>query len=328
MMKLLPDMNFYMTLFRRPRRLMARSCIGRLPLLAMLLAFGVNLQADQLQCRPYELVDSPYTGPSKFSKGLLWEVSREGRKAGHLFGTIHVDDEDIVELPEAVKSSLNTSKHFVMEALPSPEDMLKLTGSMFFMDGNRLDGLVPANIFERTVAILKEYNLPEEIVAVMKPWAAYITMSYPQATGTILDLKLLQIAQQNGARVSGLESVEEQIDIFSEMSMQDQLRLLVDVVCHYDTVNEDFEKMKSLYIDRDLEGLYVYGQRYIFEDNTLYENIAGKLIQERNRLMTERIGKILDAGDAFIAVGAMHLPGDDGILNLLEKENYTLTRIY
>jgi len=298
-------------------------------LLCLLLAgISLNIRAAPFECRPFEIAEYEYKGPAKFNKGLLWKVSREGSEPGHIFGTIHVDDRKVTELPVIVESSLLASKHFVMEAVPSYEDAVRLSSLMFFHDGRRLDGLIPQAAFDKVVEILKNYHMTEELVAILKPWAAFITMSYPVSTDTVLDVKLMQLARENGATITGLETVEEQISIFTGMELEDQVLMLMDVVCHYDQVRDDFVKMKTLYLDRDLRGLYIYGQRYLFEDNTVYDDISVRLIAQRNRLMVERMKPLLDNGGVFIAVGAMHLPGEEGILNLLERENYTITRIY
>jgi uncharacterized protein YbaP (TraB family) len=86
--------------------------------------------------------------------------------------------------------------------------------------------------------------------------------------------------------------------------------------------------MISLYADGDLAGLSSYGQRYSFDDNTLYETLTDRLLTRRNRLMTERMQAALEAGSAFIAVGALHLPGEEGILALLERRSFEITRVF
>ncbi len=298
---------------------------------ALLLLFSlmsVALRAEPSGCRPLEIAEYDYNGPAGFSKGLLWEVSKDGSNPGYVFGTIHVDDSEIVALPHIVETHLQASRHFVMEAVPSYEDAIRLSTSMFFLDGTRLDRMIPAHAFEKAVDILQDYRLTEELVAVLKPWAAFITMSYPVSTGTVLDVKLMQMAYENGASITGLETIEEQVSIFSDMELEDQILMLMDVICHYDKVADDFKQMKRFYLDRDLAGMYVYGQRYIFEDNSVYDEISTRLVEDRNTIMVERMKPVLEKGGAFVAVGAMHLPGEQGILNLLEMEGYTVTRIY
>ena len=110
--------------------------------------------------------------------------------------------------------------------------------------------------------------------------------------------------------------------------MNDQIVLLTDTVCHHDMVLDDFEAMKSFYLKRDLKGLYIYGQRYAFDDNSAYETLTQKLLTERNHTMVERMGPVLEKGNAFIAIGAMHLPGEEGVLALLDQQDYKISRIY
>jgi len=297
-------------------------------LLALALILSPELPAEQVQCRPYQLVDNEVVQPEKFGEGLLWEVRRDGIEPAYIFGTIHVDDADILDLPGPVRTSLEQSRSFVMEMVPAVDDMAKFSTAMFFTDGTRLDQLLPEDIYKKTVTILGEYKLTAEVIPLLKPWAAFIIMSYPADMDTVLDLKLLELAQQNQASVSALETVEEQIAIFNELEVQDQIRILADAVCHYDNTSQDFDTMKSLYTGQDLQGLVAYSQRYRFDDNATYDRVYARLIDVRNRRMVERMGAVLAGGRAFVAVGAMHLPGEGGILNLLEGQGYTLTRIY
>lgn len=301
----------------------------RLAVLLALLVCG-NAQAEPAagECRPFRVVDGDYAGPPRFDRGLLWKLSHNGGASSFLFGTIHVADERIVSLPDPVAEALDRSEVFVMEVLPDSTQILLMTERMFFGDDRRLDGLLSKSMYERTVDILSAYNLPEEAIAMMKPWAAYLTMSYPPDMRTVLDLQLLEKAQERGARIHGLESLEEQGSVFNDLELHDQVQLLTDAVCHYDTATDDFERMKDLYLDRDLRGLYEYGQRYAFEDNRLYERLTERLLTRRNGMMAERMIPYLRDGAAFVAIGAMHLPGRDGVLRTLEHEGFEVERVY
>ena len=86
--------------------------------------------------------------------------------------------------------------------------------------------------------------------------------------------------------------------------------------------------MKSLYLERDLAGLYNHANRYDMMEDPLYEELMQRLINDRNNAMVERMQSILDKGVSFIAIGAMHLTGEKGVLSLLEKKGYQVSMIF
>lgn len=280
------------------------------------------------ECRPLVLAEELSTGPEQFDKGVLWKVSKPGLEASYLLGTIHVADKRVLDLPPQIEDALYNSGIYVMEALPDVSEMLSLTSMMFLVDGRKLQDLIPKSIFDGAVKILGNYAMPTEAVSLLKPWAAYLTMNYPPEGGAVLDLELLQKAKTNGAEVYGLETMAEQVAIFEKMSMQSQIRLLIDTVCHYDLVIEDFETMKLLYLQRDLKRLYEYSNRFSIEDEQVYETLFENLLTKRNYVMSDRIEKYLQRGNAFVAIGALHLPGDEGVLHLLEKRGYDISVVY
>ena len=215
-----------------------------------------------------------------------------------------------------------------MEALPDFEQLTLFSQSMFFNDGTLLSSLVDKPIYENTKQILAAYRLGADAVSVMKPWAAFLLMNYPPDEGEPLDMVLLSLAKQNGSQVAGLETLKEQGELFSGLTIPEQVKLLTDTVCHYDLVEQDFQAMKAFYLKRDLGGLYNYVQRYSMEDKPVYEKLMKKLIEDRNYIMAERMRPILKKGNAFVAIGAMHLAGKEGVLALLEKQGYSVSAVY
>ena len=174
--------------------------------------------------------------------------------------------------------------------------------------------------------------MPPEAVAAMKPWAAFLTMSYPpeqaRAPDEALDLVLLSKAKQNGAEVAGLESLAEQAALFGQFTLAEQSKILTDTVCHYDLAWREFAELKSLYLRRDLGGLYRYSRRYTARGKPIYKRLMQALNADRNGKMVQRMRPMLDKGGAFIAIGALHLAGEEGVLALLEKQGYRLQSVF
>ena len=294
----------------------------------LVFAADVQHKLTNADCRVFDKTSSDTNSIAKYSDALLWKVSNAGSSSSYIFGTIHVSDPRITNLPEAVKSALNNSDTFVMEALPNPEDVLTLSQMMFYMDGTTLSEYLDDELFLRTAKVLSAFQLPVEAVAIMRPWAAFLIMNYPADNTMPLDLKLLEIAKSRGARTAGLETLSEQGAVFSEMALDDQLRLLLDTVCNYNLVAQGIEEMKQFYLEKDLNGLLAASAQHPYADEPLYKDLNKRLLTDRNKLMIDRMQQFLQKGDAFIAVGALHLPGDDGIVESLNQLGYEITAIY
>ena len=294
----------------------------------LLLFWTGGVPAADIACRPLQIDEIPYSGPDEFGQGLLWKVTKQGFEPSYVFGTIHVAERHVSTQLDKVRDALAGSEVFVMEAIFDPDGIEALRGMMFFTDGASLQDVISAGLYAETLAILRAYHVTELDLSAMKPWAAYLTMSYPADMGIILDQRLMQLALEAGLDTMGLETVVEQGGLFNSFSLDDQVRLLTDAVCHRELLEADFAKMISLYTEGDLAGLSSYGQRYSFSDNSIYETLTERLLTRRNRLMVERMQTALETGKAFIAVGALHLTGEEGILALLERRGFEITRVF
>lgn len=284
--------------------------------------------ATREDCRPLSVPAAEEEMSLAHADAVLWKVSRAGPEPSYLFGTIHVADPKIIDLPVPVRDALNVARVFVMEALPIPDESMKLSRMMYFNDGKKLRDYLDHNLYQAAAKILDDYQVPPQSLDFLKPWAAFIIMSYPRGAGTPLDLALLDIAQRNNLETRGLETLTEQGHLFNSLDLPSQVQLLLDTLCNYDEVNGEYEVMKSLYLRRDLGALYNYSIKNSFSGDRLYEDLYRRLLTDRNRIMAQRMQPILAAGNAFIAIGAMHLPGAEGVLSLLERQGYTITAIY
>jgi uncharacterized protein YbaP (TraB family) len=280
------------------------------------------------ECEPLKINNELSQESYLYGNGILWRVYKGDSSPSFVLGTIHVSDARILELPEVISASLKSSKTFVMEALPDAAQIAMFTTTMFYDDGTMLNDVISPAIYDEVLDILSEYMLPAQLVGVMKPWAAYLTMNYPPETGQVLDLELMSRAKDLGLSLKGLETLIEQGEIFSSLNEAVQIKLLVDSTCHHSTLKKDFEIMKDYYLARDLEGLANYSNRYEIADDKDYQDLMESLLINRNYKMSRRMQETLNDGHGFIAIGALHLPGEEGVLNLLSLEGYTIEKIY
>lgn len=306
---------------------MMRRFPGLFVFVSMLLP-SLLVAAEGQECRRFITNDTVEDISGRFGDALLWKVVLDDGTENYVFGTIHVSDPRVLDLPESVVDALDGSTTFAMEAVPELDDIFTLRQLMFFSDESRLSDMLDADLYSRAVEILRTYNMTRESITRMKPWAAYLTMNYPVNNGLPLDLVLLEMAHERGMSVSGLETLNEQLSALTGLDHEDQVRILLDTVCNYEQVLNGFEDMIGLYLEQDLKGLYAFSLRHSFADDRLYRRLYQKLLLDRNHLMVKRMQPLLRQGGVFVAIGALHLTGDEGVLALLEQQGYRIEPVY
>lgn len=262
--------------------------------------------------------------------GLLWEISKPGTASSYLFGTVHSEDPEVLQLAPPVQQAFDRSDSVILEIMMDMDAMIYSSTAMLMTDGRTLSGLIDKSLYEKTVQAIQTRGIPELVLERMKPWAAATALSVPPPeTGMLLDLVLFQQAQEAGKQLHGLETIQEQLGVFDSMPEADQIRLLRDAVDNLDRIDRMNEEVLVLYKRRDLGGMLALNERYMNEgDPEVSRDLVQRLIIDRNRTMVERMQPHLEAGNAFVAVGALHLPGDQGLLGLLDQRGYTLKAVY
>jgi uncharacterized protein YbaP (TraB family) len=266
----------------------------------------------------------------RFQRGLLFEVAAESGCACHLFGTIHSEDPRVLQLPQAARNAFEGAEVFVMETIPDAQAMIRSMMAMVYADGRTLKGVVGADLYARVLEALTGLGMTEEAVKDFKPWAVVTLLSLPEAqTGEFLDIRLYRAALADGKEVIGLESVEEQLAVFDDLSTKDQVSLLRETLEVLHLLPEVAERLLQVYLDRDLAGLLRLSDEYLRHgDARLAERFEEAALHVRNARMVDRLDGILREGDCFIAVGALHLPGPGGILERLQGRGYSVRAVF
>jgi uncharacterized protein YbaP (TraB family) len=218
----------------------------------------------------------------------------------------------------------------VLEVLLDLDAMRDSSQLMLLGDGRLLSDITGQALFEQTAKAIRTRGIPDVVLERMKPWSAAVTLSMPAPeAGGVLDMQLYQRALQAGKPVFGLESIREQLAIFDDMPEQEQLVLLRDVVENFAEIDAMQSELIEAWLQRDLGTLMAINDAAMQTgDRQQAAEFQDKLIVRRNRLMAERLQPYLEEGRVFVAVGALHLPGEAGLLNLLEERGYTVRVIY
>jgi uncharacterized protein YbaP (TraB family) len=138
------------------------------------------------------------------------------------------------------------------------------------------------------------------------------------------------MAVEQKKRVEQLETVDEQLDLFDHLAENEQVALLRNTVENYERMPVLVERMVVAYLDRDLDAL----SRIEAETGadpalkSVRASLMRRLVEDRNVRMAQRAEPLLKTGAAFIAVGALHLYGERGMLALLARRGYRVSRVY
>jgi len=270
-----------------------------------------------------------------FDQGRLWKVSKEDIPPSHIFGTMHSKDPRILHLPGVVMQAFTGAGTAIFETSLKDNDIARSRALMLLPAGDSLRNRLGDARFGRLLGIAERYGLTADTLNRFKIWAAAAVISQPPpdpATGqsiTLLDKELEKSALQTGKRVLALESNDEQLAIFDAMPETVQIEYLDQAISENPRLNEELETLTSHYlagrtgwIACDLEETLKTASPDL--DRVMTE----ELIDKRNRRMVERMLPELKNGNAFVGIGALHLPGAEGVLFLLRKHGFSIERKY
>lgn len=269
------------------------------------------------------------TSADKYGRGLLWRVERDGVAPSYLFGTLHSDDPRVVDLAPPVRQALDRAKTFTMEVVPDAEALLLMAQRMFYQDGRTLAGVAGDELFRRARQALVDEGLPDIGLERQKPWVVVMLLSMPRPRGGVfLDMALQAQAAEQQKPIHGLETMAEQLAVFDELPVADQVALLKDTLDNRKAIRGQIDALTARYLARDLAGIGKLADAYRPADSRVYDTVMRRLLSDRNLKMVERMRPRLVEGNAFIAVGAGHLAGPQGLLPLLERAGYRVHAVY
>ncbi len=264
-----------------------------------------------------------------FGRGILFRVEQAGSPPSYIFGTIHSEDPRVVRLAPPVRKALADADRVVLELKLDGASLLAAANGMVFPDGRELPQVLGPELYRQVVAAAAD-RIPEMLLKRYKVWVVATELSMPPTkTGEFLDLLLARYARVNGKQVVGLETVDEQLSLFDEMPEADQVQMLKDVLNYLPEMPMMFEELLGAYLERDLARLMEVNEKYADAGNPELEQAFQKrLIDDRNRRMVERLLPMLREGRLFVGVGALHLPGEKGVLRLLQQQGYQVEVVY
>lgn len=276
------------------------------------------------------------------TQALLWRVEKSGVAPSFLFGTMHLSDKRITTLSPAVSEALKASKTLVLEVGDlSPEALTSAMATsgadLVYSDGRSLSDQLTEEEFAKVKAVVSASGMPGDFAKMLKPWLVSTLLSVSEcerrqvAAGIkVLDMQLAERAKAAGIAVAGLETINEQLGALSGIPEEEQLQMLRVSLKHAERTDDMMETMLQLYLKRDMGAALPFQfvlASQIGIPSSAFDGFQKSLLVDRNARMAVSARPYLDKGGAMIAVGALHLPGDTGLVSLLRSAGYTITPV-
>jgi uncharacterized protein YbaP (TraB family) len=278
------------------------------------------------------LLSHVYAGNKPSSqKGFLWKVQSKTGVA-YLVGSIHAYKSELYPLPKKMEDAFDKSDALAVEANVNevkPESLMTMINGAVFTDGSALKEHLSRETYEMTVQKLKELGLPLEIFQNTKPWFIALTLTSMELQKLGLDPEhgidnyFLKKAE-NRKRVVELESIEYQVNLLSSFSDAEQELFLVSTLKDLDLLKKEISSILTAWNTGDTKTMESYVSRSLQDDPRMLP-IYKKLVFDRNRNMASKIEGYLKTNEQYcIVVGAAHLIGKNGIVEILKKKGYTV----
>jgi len=269
-----------------------------------------------------------FAQPGVAGQGLVYAMYRDGALAGYLLGTMHSEDPRVTGLLRQFAPLIEQVEVVMIELVPDAVALLAVGAATLLPPGQSLRGLIGDQRFEAVADIAAPRGMPIAVLDRLRPWAAAVTLGMPAAeSGRFLDMEIYLKALQLQRRVVGLETVAEQLAVFDAMPSEVQILLLEEVVKNATQMPKQLEELTSAFLAGNLDSLdrvarAQYGSAPV-EIGQWFDDV---LIGERNARMLARLAPLLQQQRVLIAVGAMHLGGDTGLIAGLRRLGYRLER--
>jgi uncharacterized protein len=261
-----------------------------------------------------------------------WHV-RNGNSELYLLGSMHYLREQDYPLPPIIDSLYERADSLVME-LDLDDLDLGATQQSFLAAGlmpaaSSLQTVLDPSVYESVTSRAADLGLPLLMLERLKPWLIALTMmdlgmsrlGYQSSQG--LEQYLVERSQKDSKQIAGLESVDDQINIFNSLSWQAQQALLLQTLTDLDAPEATMLEMSQAWRTGNLEELGA-----VLTDFGAFPELETALVGQRNRRWIGALEALLKNDESYlVVVGALHLVGRDSVVELLMARGYEVTRV-
>ena len=269
-----------------------------------------------------------------FAQGnsLLWRITGKNLdEPSYFYGTMHTRDPRVFRFADSVVNAFQRCNAFAMEVVIDSSTMNLAMKHVFMSDGTTLRGLLSDAQYDSVDrACIKYLGISAASLNTIKPIYTGVLLNEGSVTDTIkstgrqffLDQYFEDMARKQYMPVYGLESADEQFRVLDLMTYPQQAELLMQSLRYSDNDTLNMGGMIGYYLDNDL-----YQMLKFTNDYHLPDSIYDAFITKRNYVMSNRVDSLIQITNTFVAIGAAHLGGKEGLVELLRNKGYTVVPV-
>lgn len=267
------------------------------------------------------------------ARNFIWKATGQ-QGVVYLVGSVHLLTADYYPLDPAFEQAFKAADLLVeeldMSEVLAPSSQMQMLTRGMLPAGQTLDTVLSRETLAAVVRKLADLGMPVDPLKQFKPWFLSLTLQGLewQKAGFDADLGLdkhfFDLATTEGKRVQGLETLAFQISRFDEMSMELQDRMLAETLKELETTKTSFTRMADAWRAGDAQNI----EQFVLRDLKTEPQMYQRLLVDRNRTWLPKIEALFSRPrPAFVVVGAAHLVGADGLLQMLKAKGYTVEQL-
>ena len=266
-------------------------------------------------------------------KSFLWKVRSE-KNSIYILGSIHFLKKESYPLKKSIEQAFDAVSKLVLEidlqsATPEKTQQVTIEKGLF-RDGTTLQQNVDKETYDLAERRARELGIDLRAMNPLKPWLVALTLTTMKLQKLGFDLNygvdryFAERAKRGGKSTGGLESLEFQIALLDGLSKRDQEMMLRETLKELDQLDQGVEQLVQSWLKGDLGSV----EQWLLAGMREYPEVYAKVIVERNRRWLPQIEKMIAQGEnAMVIVGAAHLVGREGVIELLKQLGYTVEQL-
>jgi uncharacterized protein len=266
-------------------------------------------------------------------KSFLWQL-RSDKGDIYILGSIHFLKRENYPLNPAIEKAFDSAKKLVLEIDLKNADSETVQRLMLekglHRDGKILQQNISAQTYSLAAKRAQELGIDIHALSPLKPWVVALTMASLQLQklgfdpNSGVDRYLASRAKVAGKPIAGLETAAFQIALMDQLSAGDQESMLRQSLREMDLLDKGLDQIVRAWAAGDVHGL----EKLLLDAMREYPAVHQKIIVDRNRRWLPEIERIIKQGEsALVVVGAAHLVGKEGVIELLKARGYTLEQM-